>query len=144
MSNTDLSYSETLDALDTKGYPGKCRDIENGKYLVKDSGKREEFGTGAVRDTQDGKPRFDLIPPLSLKRVADLYAKGALKYSEFNWRAGIPYSRCYSSILRHLFQWASGDKEEDHLAAVVFGCLSIMHFESTGRTELDDMDKYRS
>lgn len=30
--------------------------------MIKDSGKREEFSTGAVRDTQEGKGRMDLIP----------------------------------------------------------------------------------
>lgn len=29
---------------------------------IKDSGKREEFSTGAVRDTQEGKGRCDLVP----------------------------------------------------------------------------------
>ena len=30
--------------------------------MLNDSGKREEFSTGAVRDTQEGKGRMDLIP----------------------------------------------------------------------------------
>lgn len=30
-------------------------------FTVKDSGKREEFGTGAVRDTATDKPRPDLM-----------------------------------------------------------------------------------
>lgn len=123
--------------------PPVVEPIKNGDFVVKDSGKRQVFDTGTVRDTQDGKPRFDLIPVTSLKRLADLYARGAEKYSEFNWRGGMPYSRCYSSILRHLFQWARGEKDEDHLAAVVFGCFCLMHFETVGRNELDDMSKYR-
>ncbi len=32
-----------------------------------------------------------------------------------------------------------GDDEEDHLAAVVFNALAIMHFQEIGRPELDDM-----
>lgn len=30
--------------------------------MLNDSGKREEFSTGAVRDTQEGKGRCDLLP----------------------------------------------------------------------------------
>jgi len=30
-------------------------------WITKDSGKREQFTSGMVRDTQEGKPRFDLI-----------------------------------------------------------------------------------
>jgi len=29
---------------------------------LKDSGKRAEFDTGSVRDTEDNKGRFDLLP----------------------------------------------------------------------------------
>ena len=113
------------------------------KFITKDSGKREEYSTGAKRDTQEGKTRFDLIPITALTRLADLYARGAIKYDEFNWKKGIPYSRCYASLLRHLYQWAKGDRDEDHLAAVAFGIFCLLHYDETRRSDLDDMDKYR-
>lgn len=113
------------------------------KFITKDSGKREEYPTGAKRDTQEGKTRYDLIPITALTRLADLYARGAVKYDEFNWSKGICYSRVYSSLLRHLFQWARGEKDEDHLAAVAFGIFSLLHYDETNRTDLDDMEKYR-
>ena len=37
---------------------------------LKDSGKRQEFGTGAVRDIRDGKGRFDLLPTRAIREVA--------------------------------------------------------------------------
>ncbi len=114
-----------------------------GTFVTKDSGAREEYETGARRDTQAGKTRWDLIPPLALKRVADLYARGAVKYDEWNWAKGIKMSRCYASAFRHLMQWVFGDKDEDHLAAVVFNIFCIMHYEETGRTDVDDMQHYR-
>jgi len=109
------------------------------EFFTKDSGKREKFGSGAVRDTHEDKSRFDLIPPLALKRVADLYTRGAIKYDERNWEKGIPISRCYASLMRHVFQYGMGDIEEDHLAAVAWNALAIMHFEETMRFELWDM-----
>lgn len=112
------------------------------KYETKDSGKREEQPTGMVRDTQAGKPRYDLIPTLALKRVAELYARGSEKYSENNWMLGQPYSRALASLERHLHQFKQGEATEDHLAAVVFNTLAIMHYQETGRTELDDLPKW--
>jgi hypothetical protein len=115
------------------------------KFETKDSGQREIMSTGSQRDTQAGKPRYDLIPTTGLTRLADLFARGAVKYDEFNWRKGQPYSRVYASIFRHLLQWASGQRDEDHLAAVAWGVFVLMHFEETDRDEeLNDMDKYRS
>lgn len=108
------------------------------KYVTKDSGKREEFASGAKRDTQEGKPRFDLIPPKPLKRLAELYARGAEKYDEHNWTKGMPVSRYQASMERHLNQWKSGDTDEDHLIAVIWNAFAIIHFEDTGWNDLFD------
>lgn len=112
-------------------------------FETKGSGDHEQFDTGSVRDTNEGKPRYDLIPTLALKRVAELYARGATKYGDSNWQLGQPFSRMTESMERHLHAWKQGERTEDHLAALVFGALGIMHFESTGRTELDDTEKWR-
>lgn len=101
------------------------------KYVTKDSGKRQEFDSGARRDTQDGKPRYDLIPPAPLKRLAELYERGLQKYGEGNWTKGMPVSRYLASAMRHLEDWRQGDDEEDHLAAVIWNVMAIMHFEET-------------
>jgi hypothetical protein len=69
-----------VDSLQTVAPP-----VQEGEYKVKDSGEREKFETGAQRDTQVGKGRFDLIPPLLLYRMARLYEAGALKYGDRNW-----------------------------------------------------------
>ena len=37
-------------------------------YALKDSGTRQEFASGAVRDQQTGKGRFDLLTPAALLR----------------------------------------------------------------------------
>lgn len=112
-------------------------------FVTKDSGNRELMDTGSQRDTQEGKPRYDLIPVTSLRRLADLYARGAEKYDDFNWAKGQPFSRVYASMFRHLIAFAEGDTEEDHLAAVAWNAFAIMHYQETGREELDDMGVYR-
>jgi hypothetical protein len=109
-------------------------------FTTKDSGKREEFSTGSKRDTQDGKTRYDLIPVSSLTRLADLYARGADKYGDWNWAKGQPYSRVYASLLRHIYAWRAGERTEDHLSAVAWACMALMYFEDN-KSELDDLFK---
>ncbi len=113
--------------------------IKKQKFTIKDSGKRQSFDTGAVRDTQEDKPRYDLIPSTALYRVAMHYAKGAIKYSERNWEKGMPFSRFYASLFRHMMAFAMGEEKEDSLAGVVFNALAIMHFQDMGRDDLNDM-----
>ncbi len=108
------------------------------EFVTKDSGERQGFNSGAVRDTQGGKPRYDLIPPGPLLRLAMLYTRGAEKYNEHNWTKGIPVSRCIASLMRHVFQFIKGDTDEDHGAAIIFNVMCIMHYEEVGRTDLDD------
>ena len=38
--------------------------------MIKDSGERTKFETGAVRDMHEGKGRFDLLPMCVLLRLA--------------------------------------------------------------------------
>ena len=106
-------------------------------YETKDSGERMEFETGSRRDTQTGKPRYDLIGPEGLERLAALMARGAEKYGENNWRLGQKASRYYASMFRHMMQWAQGDNTEDHLAAVCFNAFGIMHLEAKFPQHLD-------
>lgn len=111
-------------------------------YITKDSGKRQEFHTGAKRDTQDDKPRPDLFSPFALWRVGALLQRGAAKYDNRNWEKGMPISRFVASAHRHFTQWMMGDRSEDHLAAVIFNVQAIIHFEEIGRNDLNDMPSY--
>lgn len=100
------------------------------EFQTKDSGARENFDTGARRDTQEGKPRYDLIPVAALERLAGLYARGADKYGDYNWARGIPVTRNIASLERHLKQYIAGERDEDHLAAVAWNAFAIMHYEA--------------
>lgn len=111
-------------------------------FEMKDSGAREEFGTGAVRDIREGKGRYDLISPFALKRLAIVYEKGAQKYSIRNWEAGMPHTRYYDSATRHLLQWLMGDADEDHLAHAMWNVAAIMHMQET-HPGLDDRPNWK-
>ena len=105
-------------------------DAKTGQFSLRDSGERAKFETGAQRDVETGKPRvsdvLEYLPLECLERTADQYIRGAKKYDKDNWKKGIPTSRYLSSALRHLYMYLTGDRVEDHLAAVVFNVFGIM------------------
>jgi len=78
-------------------------------YITKDSWERQSFETGMVRDTQDNKPRIDLISPFFLERLWMLLARWASKYDERNREKGCDYQRLTSSMMRHTTQWMQWD-----------------------------------
>jgi len=93
------------------------------QFITKDSGKRKEFKSGMVRDTQDGKPMYTLCYQPMLKRWAELMTRGAIKYGRNNWQLASgeeELERFKDSALRHIYQWLEGDTSEDHAAAVFF------------------------
>ncbi len=112
------------------------------EYEVTDSGQREDFAAGAKRDTRTGKGRYDLIPPIALKRLAAHYEKGAAKYNDHNWTKGIPSSRFMDSLVRHANEYRLGERTEDHLAAILFNAMGIM-FNEDVRTDFHDMFDWR-
>jgi hypothetical protein len=114
------------------------------QYVTKDSGKREEMPTGSVRDTREGKGRFELISPFALRRLAGVYERGAAKYASRNWEKGQPFSRFLDSALRHLNSFAMGWTDEDHLSQALWNVAAIIHFQELGRADLDDMPHYRN
>jgi hypothetical protein len=104
------------------------------EFVVKDSGVREEYASGMRRDTQEGKPRFNLLWPEDvpfdqqfLTRVAMHMTRGADKYGDRNWELATgseELNRFKESAWRHLMQWLAGDTDEDHAAAVVFNLMA--------------------
>ena len=104
------------------------------KFIVKDSGQRQEYASGMHRDLQEGKPRFDLIIPKDqayeesmLYRLGTLLAKAIPKYGERNWEKANSveeYDRFKSSALRHMMQYQSGELDEDHASAVLFNIIA--------------------
>jgi hypothetical protein len=126
---------------DVRGGAGSM--TEPAYTAVKDSGKRQEFGTGAVRDLQEGKGRYDCISPWALERLAKHMENGARKYGIDNWTHGMPQRRFMDSALRHLNLWRQGDRSEDHLAACLFNVFALIDQErrlATGElpADLDD------
>jgi hypothetical protein len=114
---------------------------------IKDSGQRQEFGTGSVRDTEDGKGCPELIPTLVMARLARWFELGKKKYGSRNWELGQPLSRYYASARRHMDKAFDGDESEDHEAAWMWNALAFMWTRAMIRLgvlpkELDDRPRY--
>ena len=106
--------------------------------MIKDSGERRSFETGAVRDMSEGKGDMVSIPWESILRLSKHYEAGAKKYKRWNFRQGIPVSSFIDSACRHLAKYQCGMDDEDHLAAAAFNVLGAMLMETT-RPELIDL-----
>ena len=97
--------------------------------MIKDSGNRREFDTGALRDMQEGKGRFDLMPWAALMEVAKHCENGALKYGEHNVDKGIPIHSFMDSAVRHLAKHIDGWTDEPHLIAAAWNILWAIQTE---------------
>lgn len=136
--------------------------------MIKDSGDRTEFESGAVRDCAEGKGRCDLVPieafckatlsaddilgklgcfqeekdscilKLIFNEFVEIYFKskydaflelaihfeeGAKKYSDNNWKKGIPVERYLDSAVRHYCKFKRGDTDERHDRAFLWNIL---------------------
>ena len=97
--------------------------------MIKDSGNRRKFATGAVRDMADGKGRFDLMPWAALIEVSKHCENGAKKYGEHNVDKGLPTSSFMDSAIRHLAKHIDGWTDEPHLIAAAWNVLWAIQTE---------------
>lgn len=71
--------------------------------------KKLTYGTGATRH-DDVKPRYDLISPHGLERLALIYAEGAAIHGDRNWEKGMPVGDTLNRAIRHYNLYMAGDK----------------------------------
>lgn len=97
----------------------------------------------------NGKPKIHLVPPEAICAIADVFGFGATKYGENNWHRDIhkyPYSRHYSSIMRHLLAFQSGEDldPESGLPHVAHAMTQLMILYTTTQEapEMDDRFKH--
>lgn len=86
--------------------------------------------------------RYELIPWNAVGAIAEVYAFGAQKYDDHNWRKGYDWSLSFGALLRHLTAfWEGEDLDPEsglpHLAHAGFHVLSLLTFMRE-RPELDD------
>lgn len=109
------------------------------RFETKDSGQRVDFPSGMRRDTDKGKPRYDLIDEPMLTRWAELMARGAEKYGENNWKLANSeeeLQRFKASGFRHFMQWIRGDEDEDHAAAILYNVAAAEYVKRRLQNEI--------
>lgn len=110
--------------------------------MIKDSGDRTEFETGAVRDMKKGVGRMDLLPWYGIMEVSKHCEEGAEKYGEHNVDKGIPLHSLCDSAARHLAKFICGETDEDHLRAACWNLLWALNQRKT-HPELDDLYSHK-
>lgn len=143
-----LSGAVVFGLVSLRNYYKNRKVVDLTSYVTKDSGQREDFESGAVRDLREGKGRYDLISFLALHRIAGVYERGANKYDDRNWEKGMPIGRVLDSALRHIGQYLVGEADEDHLGQAAWNLVAALHFDEGIKRgfypkELDDRPQYQ-
>lgn len=82
-------------------------------------------------ETVDSKfpPRYDLLPFEGLRRWAEAFGEGSLKYGDGNFRKGMEDRCLLQHALNHLFLYQAGDKTEDHLGHAMWNIGMLCKME---------------
>jgi hypothetical protein len=97
--------------------------------LVKEDGGGLRFN--------DGKPRYDLMPPEALDALAAHFAAGAKKYSERNWERGMSWGHCFAGLMRHSWAfWRGEDYDQEtgthHMICAMWNCMALFTYFTRG------------
>lgn len=100
-----------------------------------------EFASGAKRS--EVKPAYHLVPPEAMKRFAQRYTMGAEKYGILNYMQGLNDPEFVRQLVDHLEDHLqdykiNGCLDEDNLAAIMWGCATLMMVEHYNPTIIAD------
>jgi len=81
------------------------------------------------------KLSYSLVPPITLRRMVEVFNYGAAKYGRDNWRSPdgvLCQERLYDAAMRHMEAWRTGelnDKESGlpHLAHAAVSLMMAQH-----------------
>jgi hypothetical protein len=91
------------------------------------------------------KLRFSLLPIEAVMELLKAYEYGAKKYSDNNWKKGLPFSTVFNALLRHVWAWWRGEDRDPesgchHLAHAAFWCLASIYY-GINHPQNDDRSK---
>lgn len=91
--------------------------------------------TGLKLDTH--KLRYDLIPPIATKAMAEVLTFGAEKYAPDNWKLIQDGEKRYiAALMRHFEAYRAGEEFDSetsfsHLAHCITNIAFLLHFQQT-------------
>ena len=105
--------------------------------------KKEAHEKMTGRKDDQEKLRTDLLSIPALRGLAAVLSHGATKYGDRNWEKGINFSRVYAAVLRHLFAWWSGERDDPesglpHLDHAMCGLMFLAHYDQPQYSDFDD------
>lgn len=116
-------------------------------FVVKDSGERQQFSSGSVRDVTTGKTDWSRVAdgPM-LQRWAEHLTRAEPKYPDVapgvaNWtliETDEEYWRYKKAAFRHFMQWFNDEADEDHASAVYFNINGVELIKDKQRAVVAD------
>lgn len=89
------------------------------------------FKSGATSSSE--KPRYDLIPHVALRRLAERFGYGAKKHGDHNYKQGSADDAFIrdrkNHMIEHAVKYANGDRSTDHLGAVMCNAAMLAELE---------------
>jgi len=85
----------------------------------------------------NGKTRWDLLPPDAMEYVARALTHGLTEYPERNWERGMAWCRVFGSLMRHSWAWFRGEDIDaksglPHMALATTNCLFLLTYQLRG------------
>ena len=99
------------------------------------------FESGSQRDDDTDKPLVNHLCAYLRLRFGYLLRMGANKYGKNNWQKGQPTEAALESLHRHLAKYELGDRDEDHLSAIIFNVQLIMKNEEEAGIKIEEYYK---
>lgn len=122
---------------------GICYDPFGRGHTEAEIKKFRTFESGAIRDVEEESGKEDYVETISwtaFRRYADYMTQKKAKYGSGNFKKGIPIDSYERSMTRHISKYfinkyEGGDleKNEDHLAAILFNVFGIIHEEEMNK-----------
>ena len=93
---------------------------------------------GATRNNDVEHLRYDLIPPCASRELAEIFAEGAKRHGDNNWKNGMPEGVILNHAIEHLMKWMEGDRSEKHLGKVMWACSALIWKEAEKQKKRDN------
>lgn len=105
----------------------------------------EFAAAGGGRKDDTGKLPLDLLAPEYLLLTAAVLQFGANKYEAYNWAKGMKWSRVFAALMRHMWAWWAGERNDpetniSHLGHASCCLMFLIAYEQRGTGE-DDRPK---